>query len=86
MLGKRKELKKKSCKITSTKMGYSKFIIYSIKVLIRVTPFQFYMRIIGVRKLSGRLICELTFNSEQNQNIFTEMFSFSAINGKVCLN
>ena len=41
---------------------------------------------VGIRKLAGRLICELTYNCEQNQITFTEMFSFSPSNGKVCLN
>lgn len=41
---------------------------------------------IGLRKLSGRLICELTYNSEQNQISFTELFSFTPNKGKVCLN
>jgi hypothetical protein len=42
--------------------------------------------VIGLRKLSGRLICELTYNSEQNQILFTELFSFTPSKGKVCLN
>jgi len=41
---------------------------------------------LGLRKLSGRMICEITYNSEQNQMIFTELFSFSPAHGKVCLN
>ena len=44
------------------------------------------MQNLGIRKLAGRLICELTFNCEHNQNAFTELFAFSTVNGKVSLN
>ncbi|CDW78739.1 UNKNOWN [Stylonychia lemnae] len=44
------------------------------------------MKIYRIRKLSGRLMCELTFNSDFNQNALTELFAFSPANGKVCLN
>jgi hypothetical protein len=42
--------------------------------------------LLGVRKLAGRLLCEISYNSEVSQSLFTELFSFSPMGGKVCLN
>jgi len=65
----------------------SKYINSLIQVKAQVISFTINNAVhLGVRKLAGRLICELTFNCEQNQIVFTELFAFSPSHGKVCLN